>query len=203
MEKAKADVEASVNAPSAVGSTSAVNGARPSVAKDTPVAAKPASAKAVPPTTSSSGGEAPKKVKTSMYIQAIPPFDKSKIRPRPPASASGTPATINATTTGTPTSAGSSSTPTPAATGVPVSPTSSHATSNANANNAGLRLNPNASAFRPNPTAPAFKPVRSVWSLNAKKNFFTFYQTSPAAPSPKVKDTKEMVVIQVVSINRC
>ena len=166
MEKAKADVEASAKAPSVVGSSSAVNGARPFVAKDTPAAAKPASAKPAPPVASTSGGEASKKGKTSMYIQPIPPFDKSKARPRPPASASGTPATINATTTGTPTSAGSSATPTPATTGAPVSPTSSHATSNANVNNAGLRLNPNASAFRPNPTAPAFKPVRIFWDLN-------------------------------------
>lgn len=164
MEKAKADAEASAKAPSTVGSSTTASGARPSVAKDTQVAAKPASAKPVAHAASTSGGEGPKKVKTSMYIQPIPPFDKFKIRPRAPASASGTPATINATTTGTPTSAGSSATPTPAATGAPVSPTSSYATSNANANNVGLRLNPNASAFRPNPTAPAFKPVRDCWT---------------------------------------
>ena len=172
LEKAKADVEASSKA-SPGGSSSAVNGARPSVAKDIPAAAKPASAKPATPTVSTSAGEASKKAKTSMFIQPIPPFDKSKIRPRPSASVSGTPATINAMTTGTPTSAGSSATPTPAATGAPVSPTSSHATSNANANNVGLRLNPNASAFRPNPTAPAFKPVRSFEAFDINR-FFIF-----------------------------
>ena len=167
MEKAKADAEASAKTPSTVGSSTAASSARPSVAKDTQVASKPASVKPVAPTASTSGGEGPKKVKTSMYIQPIPPFDKSKVRPRAPASASGTPAPINATTSGTPASAGSSATPTPAATGAPVSPTSSYATSNANANNMGLRLNPNASAFRPNPTAPAFKPVRGYWTLTS------------------------------------
>ena len=155
LEKAKAEVEAS----SAVGSPSAVNGARASIAS--PIGANPASANPAPLTASTSGGEVSKKVKTSMYIQPIPPSDQNQVRPRPPASASGTPAAMNATTTGTPTSAGSSATLTPAATGALVSPTPSHSTSNANANNTGLHLNPNASAFRPNPTAPAFKLVRS------------------------------------------
>jgi hypothetical protein len=97
--------------------------------------AKPTAKPAAPP------DGAAKKVKTSMFIQAIPPFNKDRVR-KPGAPGSGT--TTAATDGSSQPIAG------PSVQATPASPTAAQVAS---------RLNANASVFKPNANAPVFKPV--------------------------------------------
>ncbi|KAG8861265.1 hypothetical protein FRB91_009176 [Serendipita sp. 411] len=90
--------------------------------------------------------EPTKKSKTPMFIQAIPPFDKSKLRKTVPASTQGGTPPAAPQSTSTPTSGP----PAAAPQAVPSSPSTAQANT---------KLNANASVFRPNANAPPFKPI--------------------------------------------
>ncbi|KAG8790457.1 hypothetical protein FRC17_008910, partial [Serendipita sp. 399] len=90
----------------------------------------------------STPAEPAKKLKTAMFIQAIPPFDKNKLRK------TSTPGQTGTTPAAPQPTSGSTTTPAPQA--APSSPSTTQANT---------KLNANASVFRPNANAPPFKPV--------------------------------------------
>lgn len=178
-EKAIADALSSQNrtsGPSAGPSTAAsVTTSKP---QDTAskTAAKPASSvdgKAVKP-------------KGGMVIQAIPPFDKSRVRKQGPPNTGTAPGTPGASAQPT---AGPSTTPVIQA--VPASPTAAQAQANS-------RLNANASVFKPNANAAVFKPVSNAAAAPSDKpGRPPIGKVTPGpTPSPKQREpSKDIVVV--------
>jgi hypothetical protein len=170
-DKANADVlatQARADAPSAT-------------ASGTGTVSKPATSQDPTP---KADGTAKKAVKTSMYIQPIPPFNKSKTR-QSGAPAAGT-ATANGNGTSAQTTATSSNATTPAIEATPASPTTAQTNS---------KLNANATVFKPNANAPVFKPVSSTKYQNFQLSEPPKISPGATPPPPKPKETvKETTV---------
>ncbi len=179
-EKAIADALASTN-----------RTAGPSTGPSTPssvAASKPqetASKTAAKPAASNDGKPKPK---SGMVIQAIPPFDKSRVRkqgaPGPAAGATGNSAA------GTPTQQPTAGPSTPVVQAIPASPTAAQAQANS-------RLNANASVFKPNANAAVFKPVSSTTAtVPDKPGRLPIGKITPGpTPSPKQREPAKDVVV--------
>jgi hypothetical protein len=132
-------------------------------------------------------GAQAKKPKGGMVIQAIPPFDKNKVRKAAAPSTTAAPAAPN---TAQPTPGPSA----PAIQAIPASPTAAQANS---------RLNANASVFKPNANAAVFKPVGIVCCVVLVCVLIPQGQITPGpTPSPKQREPpKEVVVHSQPSLN--
>ncbi|PVG04455.1 hypothetical protein CPB86DRAFT_869117 [Serendipita vermifera] len=165
-DKANADVlatQARADAPSA---TAAGTGTA-----STPAASQDPNPKANVKPTAQTDGTA-KKPKTSMFIQAIPPFKGGKPRQAgapPPGTAAATGNGASAQST-----AASSNATTPAIEATPASPTTAQTNS---------KLNANATVFKPNANAPVFKPI-SPGATPPPKPKEAAKDTAAAAPNP-------------------